>query len=109
MIVKEDEEDEETYYERTEGIIGAKRSGWLNNVSFWSVVLREAKMDKIIIVTYKLRGTEKEIERIKAKIATISVCEEVISLHMREDWKDAKEEKHQKAKERHFKIRTRGV
>jgi len=81
MIVKE---DEEAYFERTEGIIGAKRKGWLNNVSFWNVVLREKKMDKTIIVTYKLRGTEKEIERIKARIAAVSACEEVVSLHMKE-------------------------
>ena len=80
-----DEEDEEAYFERTEGIIGVKRNGWLNNVSFTGMVLREAKMEKIIVVTYKLRGTEKEIERIKAQIATISVCEEVVSLHMREE------------------------
>jgi hypothetical protein len=42
------------------------------------------KMDKIIVCTFKLRGTEKEIERVKARIAALSVCEECVSLHLKE-------------------------
>ena len=39
-------------------------------------------MIKIVTATFKLRGTEKEIERVKARIATLSACEEVISLYL---------------------------
>jgi hypothetical protein len=40
------------------------------------------KMDKIIVCTFKLRGTEKEIEKVKAQIASLSSLEEVISLYI---------------------------
>ena len=39
-------------------------------------------MDKIIMASFKVRGTEKEIERVKARIAALSACEEVISLYL---------------------------
>lgn len=39
-------------------------------------------MDKIVTATFRLRGTEKEIERVKARIASFSSCEEVVSLYM---------------------------
>jgi hypothetical protein len=42
-------------------------------------------MDTIIRATFKLRGTEKEIERVKARIAVLSTCEEVISLYIKEE------------------------
>ena len=42
------------------------------------------KMDKIIVATFKVRGTEKEIERIKARIASLTACEEIVSMHIRE-------------------------
>ena len=42
-------------------------------------------MDTIIRATFKLRGTEKEIERMKARIASLSANEEVISLYMGEE------------------------
>ena len=41
-------------------------------------------MDKIIVATFKLRGTEKEIEKLKARIAAFSACEEVISMYIKE-------------------------
>ena len=44
-------------------------------------------MDKIIVATFKVRGTEKEIEKIKARIAVLLSCEEVISLHFQRDRK----------------------
>ena len=34
--------------------------------------------------TFKLRGTEKEIEKVKARIASLSACEECISLYIQE-------------------------
>lgn len=48
-------------------------------------------MIKIVRAAFKLRGTEKEIERVKAKIASLSILEEVISLYMGEE--EQKEEK----------------
>ena len=39
-------------------------------------------MDKIIVASFKVRGTEKEIERVKGRIAALSVCEEVISMYI---------------------------
>ena len=42
-------------------------------------------MDTIIRCTFKLRGTEKEVERMKARIASLSAQEEVISLYMGEE------------------------
>ena len=41
-------------------------------------------MDKMIIVSFRMRGTEKEIESIKARIASLSACEEVISMYIKE-------------------------
>ena len=41
-------------------------------------------MIKIIVATFKLRGTEKEIERMKARIASLTVYEEVYSMSIRE-------------------------
>ena len=40
------------------------------------------KMEKIVTATLKVRGTEKEIERVKARIASLLACEEVISLYI---------------------------
>lgn len=40
------------------------------------------KMQKIVVATFKLRGTEKEIERVKCRIASLSACEECVSLYM---------------------------
>ena len=44
----------------------------------------ERKMIKIIMATFRLRGTEKEIERIKARIASLSACEECVRLYISE-------------------------
>ena len=41
-------------------------------------------MDKLITVSFRIRGTENEIERVKARIASLSACEEVISMYIRE-------------------------
>ena len=41
-------------------------------------------MEKTITATFRLRGTEKEIEVVKARIAVLSTCEEVISMHIKE-------------------------
>lgn len=41
-------------------------------------------MQKIVRAVFKLRGTEKEINKVKAKIAALSACEEVESLHIGE-------------------------
>ena len=41
-------------------------------------------MEKTVTATFKLRGTEREIEVVKARIASISSCEEVVSLYMGE-------------------------
>ena len=41
-------------------------------------------MDKFIVASFKVRGTEKEIERIKARIASLTACEEVVSMYIRE-------------------------
>ena len=43
-------------------------------------------MEKIIVASFKLRGTEKEIERVKAQIASLSSLEEVISLYIQENF-----------------------
>ena len=51
-------------------------------------------MDKIVVCTFKLRGTENEIERVKARIASLSACEECVSLYIGE-----KEEKRKNGKE----------
>jgi hypothetical protein len=40
------------------------------------------KMIKTIVASFKLRGTEKEIERVRARIASLSSLEEVISLYI---------------------------
>ena len=45
---------------------------------------KKQKMIKTIKATYKLRGTEQEIGRIKARIATLSACEECVSLYIEE-------------------------
>ena len=42
-------------------------------------------MEKIIEAVFKLRGTEKEIERMKARIASLSAQEEVISMYIKEE------------------------
>ena len=42
-------------------------------------------MIKTIRAEFRLRGTEKEIERMKARIASLSVQEEVISLYIKEE------------------------
>ena len=42
------------------------------------------KMIRTIEATFKLRGTEKEIERVKARIASLSACEECLSLYIME-------------------------
>jgi hypothetical protein len=39
----------------------------------------------MVVATFKLRGMEKEIERIKARIASLTACEEVISLFIKEE------------------------
>ena len=41
-------------------------------------------MIKTITATFKLRGTEKEIERIIARIASLSACEKCVSLRIKE-------------------------
>ena len=41
-------------------------------------------MDKRIVASFKVRGTEKEIESIKARIASLTACEEVISMYIKE-------------------------
>jgi len=41
-------------------------------------------MQKIVTAQFLLRGTEKEIERVKARIAALTVCEEVVSMFMKE-------------------------
>ena len=52
-------------------------------------------MQKTIRCTFKLRGTEEEIEEVKARLATLSADEGVISLYMGEeeqfpvDWREA--------------------
>ena len=42
-------------------------------------------MIKEIRCIFKLRGTEKEIEKVKARIAAISERKEVVSLYMGEE------------------------
>jgi hypothetical protein len=42
-------------------------------------------MMKDIRALFRLRGTEKEIERVKARIASLSACEECVSLYMGEE------------------------
>lgn len=39
-------------------------------------------MEKIVMATFKLRGTVKEIDKIKAHIAALSACEEVVSMRI---------------------------
>ena len=46
--------------------------------------IRKVNMIKTIKATYKLRGTEKEIGRIKACIASLSAVEECVSLYIEE-------------------------
>jgi hypothetical protein len=46
------------------------------------------KMIKIITATFKLRGTEKELERVKARIASLSACEECVSMYIKEETKN---------------------
>ena len=41
-------------------------------------------MQKIVTAQFLLKGTEKEIEEAKARIAALSACEEVITLFIRE-------------------------
>jgi hypothetical protein len=45
----------------------------------------EKEMIKEIRAVFKLKGTEKAIERVKAKIASLSILEEVISLYISEE------------------------
>ena len=45
----------------------------------------ERKMIKTIRTEFRLRGTEKEIERVKARIASLSACEECVSLYIGEE------------------------
>ena len=40
---------------------------------------------KIVRAVFKLRGTEDEIQKIKARIAVLSTCEGVASLYMGEE------------------------
>jgi hypothetical protein len=40
------------------------------------------KMIKTIVASFKLRGSEKEIEKVRAQIASLSSLEEVISLYI---------------------------
>jgi hypothetical protein len=47
-----------------------------------SNITDEDKMMKTIVASFKLRGTEKEIEKVKAQIASLSSLEEVISLYI---------------------------
>ena len=42
------------------------------------------KMEKTIVTSFKVRGTEKEIEKVKARIASLTACEEVISMYIKE-------------------------
>jgi len=42
------------------------------------------KMQKIVTAQFLLRGTEKEIETVKARIAALSAYEEVVSMFLRE-------------------------
>jgi len=41
-------------------------------------------MQKIVTAQFLLRGTEKEIERVKARIAALSACEEIVSMYIKE-------------------------
>ena len=41
-------------------------------------------MEETIIANFRIRGTGKEIEKVKAKIASLSAQEEVISLYIKE-------------------------
>ena len=41
-------------------------------------------MEKTIAATFKLQGTEKEIKKVKARIASLTACEGVTSMSMRE-------------------------
>ena len=46
----------------------------------------KTKIKQVIVrAVFKLRGTEKEIEIVKARIASLSACEEVVSLYMGEE------------------------
>ena len=45
-------------------------------------------MRKTIRCTFELSGTENEIERVKAKIASLSAQEEVVSLYIGEEKKN---------------------
>ena len=45
---------------------------------------RKEKMDKMINATFIVRGTEKEIETIKARIAALSTKEEILSMYLKE-------------------------
>jgi hypothetical protein len=40
-------------------------------------------MEEMIIATFKVRGKIKDMATVKARIAAISECEEVISLYIR--------------------------
>ena len=54
---------------------------------FPPLLLEEAKLEKMqtkITATFMVRGTKKDIERVKAHIAVLSICEEVKSLHIKE-------------------------
>ena len=39
----------------------------------------------IVRAMFVIRGTENEIKRVKARIASLSACEDVISLYMKEE------------------------
>lgn len=42
-------------------------------------------MERIVVVTLKLRGTDEEIKHVKAVMASISTCEEVVSMYIKEE------------------------
>lgn len=48
-------------------------------------------MEKIVVVTVKLRGTENEIEHVKAVIASVSANEEVVGMYIEEKGLTAEE------------------
>ena len=60
-------------------------------------------MDKIIVATFNLRGTEKEIERVKARIASLSACEECVSLYIREKKEKMNEKEEEEEELRKYK------
>ena len=55
-------------------------------------LVQKGKMIKTIKAAFKLKGTEKQIEKVKARIASLSACEEVISLYIGEERRIHKKE-----------------